>query len=141
MVPTPTANSLEFIPRSSAEFMSYPQAHHHRPLIHPEAMALPVMALLFATRRMMSSGALTCPVRRYISQLVQRLGLWEGANLGLGVNVKKIQVVFPRPHGAERTIFDEHDKDGFAQPADPSYSQGGVSVPGKQGEPDDDRGS
>ena len=46
-------------------------------------MVLLANALLFATRRMMNSGAITCPVRRHISQPVRRSGLWEGTNLSL----------------------------------------------------------
>ena len=31
----------------------------------------------------MSSGAMTCPIRRHIRQSVQRLGLWESTVLSL----------------------------------------------------------
>ena len=31
----------------------------------------------------MSSGAMTCPIRRHIRQSVQRLGLWESTDLSL----------------------------------------------------------
>ena len=43
-------------------------------LIRPEVTVLLVNALLLATRWMMSSGAMTCRIRRYIRQPVRKSG-------------------------------------------------------------------
>ena len=80
-------------------------------------------ALLFATRRMMSSGAMTCPIR----QPVRGLGPRGSTNLSLRQEVREeiMNVVIGgvRPNNQQRadseegTGLDEHGDDGLAQSA------------------------
>ena len=55
------------MPVSSTRFLTLSE------LIAPEAVALLVNALLLATRRMMSSGAMTYSINRDVKQPVSRL--------------------------------------------------------------------
>ena len=102
-----------------------------------------VKALLSATRRMTSNGAMTCSILRHIGQSQ----LWESTNLGLredGYEDTRNGILNAprsnnqhRAHSVKGTRLDEHGDDGLAQPIDSSHPHGIASVPGVQYEPDD----
>ena len=108
-----------------------------------------VNVLLLATRRMTSSGAMTCPIRRYISQPVRIPQQWGRTNLSLiqdgqeeihngalasapGSNDQQ------RTHGENGTRLNEHGDNCLAQSTDSSHPQGGASVSRVYDKPDDD---
>ena len=98
---------------------------------------------------MISSAAMTCPIRRHISQDVRGLGLRESANLNLnedGCEDNPYEVSGAqrpneqqRAHRVEGTRLDERGDNGLAQSTNSSYPQCSPGVSGVQNEPDDDR--
>jgi len=95
-------------------------------VVVPGAMLSLVNELRLATRRTMSSGAMTCPFRRHIRQSVQRSGRSrESTNLNLSEDRReeKRGWVFDGPrydeqqraHGEQGTRLDEHGSDGLVQ--------------------------
>ena len=78
VISTSTPGSSEFFPFSSAELMESLSGTVTPPVVNslrllalneltfPETTALPVNALWFATRWIMSNGAMTCPIRSHV---------------------------------------------------------------------------
>ena len=99
-----------------------------------------VNVLLLATRRIISNGAMTCPVRRHMRQLVKRLRSWDSTNLSLiedrQEGICNGAIGAPRSndqqraHSIEDTRLDEHSDNCRAQSADLIHPQGGTSVSG-----------
>ena len=102
-----------------------------------------VKALLSATRRMTSNGAMTCSILRHIGQS----RLWESTNLGLrkddhedtrnGILDAQRSNNQHRAHSVKGTRLDEHGDDSLAQSIDSSHPHGIASVSGVQDKPDD----
>ena len=102
---------------------------------------------LLATRRMTSSGAMTCPICRYISQPTRMPQSWESTNLSL-IQDRQEDIhngTFTprcdnqqRAHSENGTRLNEHGDDGLGQSTNSGHPQGRASVSGVYGEPDDD---
>ena len=156
MVSTPTPSSLVFVSSSSTELAgSPPEMVPLPPVVPPSLLALNelrcpetrllfVKALLLATRRMMSNGAMTCLIRRYI----RRARLWESTDLSLREDDQEdtINGVVDAPgsnnqqraHGVKGTRLNEHGDNSLTQSANSGYPQGISSVPCVDNKPDDD---
>ena len=131
-----TGSSQEFIPISSTELVESPLRRVPPPsadspralalnvLTRPATTVLLVNAVLLATRRMMSSGAMTCPIRRHVRQSVRRSELWESTNLSFSKDeqktTRKAIFIIQRSKNQKRTRsinhrgLDEHRDDGLA---------------------------
>ena len=105
-----------------------------------------VNALLLTIRWMMSSGAMTCPIRPHVRQSIQRSGSRESTNLSLsedGQEDGRSSDARPsnnqqRTRGVKGRRFDERCNDGLAQSTNSSSSHGGADVPGVPDEAGDD---
>ena len=98
---------------------------------------------------MTSSGAMTYPIHRHISQPVRIPQSWDSTNLSL-IEDGHEQIYNgaytctpwsndqQRAHSENGTRLDEHSDDGLVQSTDSSRPQGGTSVSGVHDEPDDD---
>ena len=153
-----TRSSQEFVPPSSTELVESPlrvpppSADSPRllalnVLTHPATTALLVNAVLLATRKMMSSGAMTCSTRRHVRRSVRRSELWESTNLSFSKDeqetTRKAIFIIQRSKNQKRARsinhrgLDEHGDDSLVQSTNSRYPHTSANVPGVQDEPDD----
>ena len=97
---------------------------------------------------MISSEAMTCPIRRHISQPVRRSKIRESTNLSLGEDGEEDvhNIILDgqrynnqqRSHGVEGTRLNEHGGDGLAHSTDSAYPHGIANAPGVDDQSDND---
>ena len=128
--------------------VDFPWVQNLSELVRPETTVSLVNALLLATRRMMSNGAMTCSIRRHISQPVKSSRLWKSTNLSLGKDrYENVRGAVPsarrsknqqRAHSVQGRRLDEHGNDDLVQSANSTFPRGSANVSGVEDEPDDD---